>query len=251
MPQPIDWIAIARKNPGVVDQHIQLDAGRLQLPGNAVDQARGCHVQFESAGPCAFGIELAAGFLKRPQRAPCEHDTVSIFKKQPGGFESESAIGSGDQGGFLLHVGKSSVVVPAGIKLGKSLSQDRGLPSNRGCLTEDAGHRQGASLRRIGRGIISHTLQNRHMCLFSSTLQNSSCWVSGFLRFTSGLSHGVTASGPLKDWKSQCPVPARPLLPSPPATLGQACGRGSGPSTAMIRSSPSSSRDQVPSAGRL
>jgi hypothetical protein len=82
--------------------------------------------QFECAGPRAFGIELAAGFLKRPQRATCENDAVSIFKKQPGGFESESAIGSGDQGGFLLHVGKSSVVVDAGIKPGKSLSQDLG-----------------------------------------------------------------------------------------------------------------------------
>jgi hypothetical protein len=36
---------------------------------------------------------------------------VSIFKKQPGGFETESAIGSGDKGGFLLHGGMTSVRV--------------------------------------------------------------------------------------------------------------------------------------------
>jgi hypothetical protein len=76
--------------------------------------------------PCAFRIELAAGFFKCSQRASGENDTISIFKKQPGGFESESAIGSGDQGGFLLHGGMTSVMVLAGIKLGKSLSQDLG-----------------------------------------------------------------------------------------------------------------------------
>jgi pyruvate/2-oxoacid:ferredoxin oxidoreductase beta subunit len=131
MPQTIDWIAIARENPGVVDQHIQLNAGRIQLPWNAVDQTRGCHVKFERAGPCAFGIELAAGILKRPQRAPCEDDTVSIFKKQPGGFKSESAICSGDHCGFLLHGGMISVMATAGIKLGKSLMQGR-------CVSEAA-----------------------------------------------------------------------------------------------------------------
>jgi hypothetical protein len=71
---------------------------------------------------------LEASFLKRTQRAAGKYHTVSIFKKQPGSFESESAIGSGNQGGFLLHVGIwICLVMGAAVrKARKSLSQDRG-----------------------------------------------------------------------------------------------------------------------------
>jgi hypothetical protein len=104
MPQPIDWITVARKNLGVVDQRIQLDTDLIELSVNAAYQFRGSHVELDNMGPGGFGIKLAAGLLKRLQRAPSHNDAVSIFKKQPGGFESEPAIGSGDQGGFLLHI---------------------------------------------------------------------------------------------------------------------------------------------------